>query len=120
MKVKRYEGKNIQDVVSKIKVDLGPGATILYMKDITQIYLGFSEQYIRSNRNHKINQYKSVIELREDDSLHLADEYVKETKKLKQLCVEYNSSYFEITNDYIDEINNIISFVGQLLKKSGN
>ncbi|MBN2483010.1 MAG: 50S ribosome-binding GTPase [Candidatus Omnitrophica bacterium] len=36
MKVKRYEGKNIQDVISKIKVDLGPGATILYMKDITQ------------------------------------------------------------------------------------
>ncbi len=36
MKVKRYEGKNIQEVISKIKVDLGPSATILYMKDITR------------------------------------------------------------------------------------
>lgn len=36
MRVKRYEGRNIQEVISKIKVDLGPSATVLYMKDITQ------------------------------------------------------------------------------------
>ncbi len=36
MKVKRYEGTTIQEIVSRIKLDLGPEASILFVKEIKQ------------------------------------------------------------------------------------
>ncbi|MBD3246365.1 MAG: hypothetical protein GF333_05075 [Candidatus Omnitrophica bacterium] len=39
MKVKRYEGNTVQEVLSKIKVDLGPEATILFIKERTRARL---------------------------------------------------------------------------------
>ncbi len=35
MKVKRYQGATIKEIVEKIKMDLGPDATILYIKEFT-------------------------------------------------------------------------------------
>ncbi|MCM8774558.1 MAG: flagellar biosynthesis protein FlhF [Candidatus Omnitrophica bacterium] len=36
MKVKRYEGRDIKEITSKIKLDLGPEATILFVKEFNQ------------------------------------------------------------------------------------
>lgn len=46
MKVKKYEGTGIKEIVERIKMDLGPEATILFMKEFTR------RKFLRRGERH--------------------------------------------------------------------
>jgi putative acetyltransferase len=87
----------------------------IYIKEIISFYLGFSKSYIDKYFESKILQHRCVIEARGYENDDTSEDYVLENKNQKQLCKDNNAMYFEIENDYKNEINKIYTWIDKEL-----
>lgn len=90
-----------------------------YQENIISFYLGFSSSYIKKYFKTKIIYNQSIIELRKytNDNTYL--NYIEENKKQKKLCQKYNGKYFEIKDNYNEEIDCACTWLDEVLVKRG-
>jgi len=84
-----------------------------YKANILSFYIGFSLSYIKKYFDSKVLGYRSVIEQRGElcDKWDVIDRFIQENKAQKEICNEYNARYFEINDDYEEEIKNIYDWI---------
>jgi len=81
-----------------------------YTMHIIPVFMGFSKSYIENNFLSKIIMYMSVIEEKEDEERPIT-QFIDEHDKLKKMCEESKVNYFEITENYSLEINDIYQWI---------
>jgi putative acetyltransferase len=88
-----------------------------YLNKIVFLYIIFSEQYIQKNIMEKIYKNRNIIENRGYD---FEGEYMKDYTltniKNKEICKNNGIKYFEIKEDYEEEINNIYEWIDEEIK----
>jgi putative acetyltransferase len=89
-----------------------------YLSEIIFFTIGFSENYIRNNieiiaecRN-TTGSYRNFWE-----EIISIDSYIKETNRIKKLCLLNNVTYFEICQEYMSEIENIYKWIDSKIQK---
>lgn len=122
MKVKRYEAATLEEVISKIKLDLGPEATIFHIKEIRQY------QSFRLFLTRKIEVIAGV----EDENgfsanaakLQMIQHELREVKEFMKDVLQQNTDSSKIRNlplplrqmqDRLIELEIDIEIVGQLI-----
>jgi len=93
--------------------ELEPG----YLNKIISFYLGFSTSYIEKYFKSKIQKYRSIIEKRGYECEDTEEFYILENKKQKEICEKQDAKYFEIQEDYENEINNVCAWLDDELSK---
>lgn len=78
--------------------------------EIIAVYLVFSEVYIRNNFD-LILQHESVIEQRKHTGDLTKDRFIADNAMLKASCIAAGVKYFEIQDDYRDEIKSIFAYI---------
>ena len=87
-----------------------------YYSKIIYCKIGFSEKYIRKYLQTKIVRHQNIIEYREEDSSITVEEYIKENKAIKELCNKNNIKYFEIKENYNNEIRDVNKWIHKKYK----
>lgn len=82
-----------------------------YSKEIISFYLGFAEKYILNSFDEKIIGNRSVIENRKYENSDIVQDYIFENKQQKKMCENADAKYFEITNDYEEEMDAVYSWI---------
>lgn len=82
-----------------------------YSEKIIPIFMGFSTNYIRLNFESKIKQYRNTIECRQSPEERTMDEVIKEHDEFKERCLQSDVTYFEIKNDYNEEILKVYDYI---------
>jgi len=88
-----------------------------YPEHILSFYLGFSPSYIEKYFDSRICKYRSVIEKRKYECEDTAESYARETMKQKELCMKNNAMYFEIHDDYEEEIQSVFTWIDDELAR---
>lgn len=83
-------------------------------KDILPLYLYFSESYIKNNF-HDIVNYENVIEKRKFSGDINVISFIKSNNDNRIKCEKFNLPYFEITENYKEEIKQVYSYIGERL-----
>lgn len=85
-----------------------------YLEHMIELYLGFSEHYIKSQFSSSILAYKSVIEHKEfDDAYMNIDNFVRLHYEQEQKCKMNQMNYFKINEDYSKEIIKIYDWIDE-------
>lgn len=82
-----------------------------YQKQIIPLYIGFSKHYIEKNFISGIVGHRSEIEDRGYDSYINPEFCIREHAKQKALCEENNVMFFEINEDYNQEIKTAYEWI---------
>jgi len=84
-----------------------------YLRQIIALYIGFSKNYIEKHFD-SIIEHRSEIEQKEFDSYYMnKDNFIKLHSQVKERCKENNVMFFEINDNYSEEINNIYKWIGE-------
>lgn len=87
-----------------------------YKESIISVFLGFSTSYIQDNYESKILKNRSVIEDRgeliaEDISDFTRKIYIKENDEFRRRCDKAGENFFEIKNNYEEEIVMVYDYI---------
>ncbi|MCL2573734.1 MAG: 2-phosphoglycerate kinase [Defluviitaleaceae bacterium] len=92
-----------------------------YLADVISFYLGFSMSYIERHFETKILKHRSVIEQRGElcDGWDTMERYILENEAQKEICEKSGAKYFEIQDDYEEEIKCVYGWIdGEISRKS--
>jgi putative acetyltransferase len=87
------------------------------------LYIIFSEQYIRKNLSGKIKENRRVVENRMytfEETNEYIEKYILVNKNNKEKCIKSSIKYFEIEEDYEEEIRNIYKWVEEKINDMKN
>jgi len=87
-----------------------------YLENILSVFQFFSEQYILENLDAKILKFRSAVERRSDIDDITAETLIKQTKRLKEQCMKHKVTFYEIEDDYSEEITEVKNFVLEHLR----
>lgn len=91
-----------------------------YPNQIVSVFLVFSTNYIEENFASNIIKYRNVIETRKYNEIRPITQFIYEHNELRKECIQYGVEYFEIDNNYEEEIEKIFDFIenkiGELLE----
>ncbi|MGG6310123.1 2-phosphoglycerate kinase [Paenibacillus macerans] len=82
-----------------------------YSDNIISVFLGFSTKYIVDNFVSKIITHRNAIETRLYSEDRTLEEYELEHDEIRRSCLRYGVDYFEINEDYEQEINKVYDFI---------
>ncbi len=91
-----------------------------YQEEIVSVFLGFSAKYVEVNYKSKIIQHRNAIEKRfyfEDRALI---QFISEHDEFRRKCIENGVNYFEIENDYGEEISKVYDYIDSRVKTLNN
>jgi len=75
------------------------------------VFLGFSTTYIRQNFQSNIVQHRNAIEARMYPEERTVAEYTHEHDVFREKCAASNVPYFEIRENYEEEIANVYAYI---------
>ena len=81
-----------------------------YPDQIISVFLGFSTNYIKENFKSGIIKYRSVMENRGPEERPVT-QFIREHNEFRKKCMRNNVNYFEIDNDYKEEIKRVYDFM---------
>jgi putative acetyltransferase len=81
------------------------------------LYIGFSQKYIENNYESGIVKFNSVIETRDSDAVDSIEQLVLQHLEQKAVCDKYNAAFFEIIENYLDEMNEIYKWIDLEISK---
>ena len=84
-----------------------------YLEKIIALYIGFSTNYLKKNFESGIIEHRSVIEKKDYDDYMNQDNFIKLHSQTKEACKNNNAKFFEINDDYEDEINNVYKWIDE-------
>ena len=87
-----------------------------YLKKITSFYLGFSKAYVDRFYQSKIIGNRCAIEDRKYEDSSTAEEYILENRRQKKLCERHGAKYFEIDEDYQEEMGRVYSWIDEAMR----
>jgi hypothetical protein len=82
-----------------------------YSEKIISVFLGFSTKYIKENFKSKIVKHRNVIESRGYPEEETITEYINEHDEFRRKCSENSVEYFEIDEDYEEEIIKVYDYI---------
>ena len=82
-----------------------------YFREIISFYLGFSKSYVENFFQSKIVANRCAIEARGYENENSTIDYIVENGVQKALCMETGAKYFEIDNNYGNEIEAVYSWL---------
>lgn len=88
-----------------------------YSQHIISVFLGFSTTYIRQNFQSNIVQHRNAIEARMYPEEGTVAEYIHEHDVFREKCVASDVPYFEIRENYEEEIANVYAYIDREKKK---
>ena len=84
-----------------------------YLRHIIALYIGFSEHYLDKHFN-SIIEHRSEIEQKEFDSHYMnKDNFIKLHSQVKECCKRHNVKFFEINDNYLEEMNNVYKWIDE-------
>ena len=87
-----------------------------YINQIIPVFMGFSKQYLEGNFTSRVLKFKSSIELRDIPEERPLEWFIEAHEKWKMLCKESNIQYFEINNDYENDVSEIFQWIATQIK----
>lgn len=91
--------------------------TTPYSKHIISLFIGFSQNYIEHNFFTDIHTHRCDIETRSYDEDRTILQFIEEHRRLKLVCSQHNSTYFEIEDKYEKEIENVYLWIDSQVEK---
>ena len=91
-----------------------------YRQHITAVFLGFSENYIRENYENDIMKYASIIEQRGKDELEPIENYILKNAGVKKECEKHGCDFYEIDDEYEQEIAQIMALIDEKISVEAN
>lgn len=82
-----------------------------YLDQITPVFMGFSESYIKDNFENGILAYRSIVEARDYEEDRPVRDFISEHQNLKSLCKASPFKYFEIEKDYEQEMALVYDYI---------
>jgi len=87
-----------------------------YLSKTIFLYIIFSEQYIRKNLMEKIIGNRNIVEKRGSDMESMVEymemeKYILENKNNKEKCENNRIKYFEIKEEYEEEVKSIYKWI---------
>ena len=86
-----------------------------YSDQIISVFLGFSTKYIKENFTSGIIKHRNAIETRNYPEEGSIAQYIKMHDESRKKCIENGVEYFEINNDYEEEILSVYNWLFALL-----
>ncbi|AHV96976.1 hypothetical protein [Paenibacillus sabinae] len=86
-----------------------------YNGNIITVFLGFSTKYINENFIN-ITKFRNAIENRAYPEERTIDEFINEHVECRTKCLEHGMMYFEIDQDYEEEINKVYDYIDLKMK----
>lgn len=85
-----------------------------YLEQIIALYIGFSKDYLEKHFDSGIIEHRSEIEQKEFDNYYMTkDNFIKLHSQVKELCKKNNAKFFEINDNYSEEINNVYKWIDE-------
>jgi len=75
-----------------------------YLRNVTLLYLGFSQSYIEMYFESGIIGNRCAIEDRKYENTCTSQDFILANMRQKEVCAEHGAKYFEINEDYLREI----------------
>lgn len=88
-----------------------------YLDQIISVFIGFSTNYIKENFAKNIIKHRRVIENRNYEEDRPITQFINEHDELRKKCIENGVEYFEIDNDYEEEIQRVYDFIENSINK---
>lgn len=88
-----------------------------YLKDIIPIFIGFSEDYIKTNFESHIIKHRSIIERRDYPEERSISDFIKENRNFEDRCQQHNLPYFKVYEDYTDDLEKAYDYIDSHLRK---
>lgn len=89
-----------------------------YSDHIISVFIGFSTKYIIENFTSNIIKYRSVIETRDYPEERPITQFINEHDEFRKKCIENDVDYFEINNNYEEEIIKVYDFIDNRISKT--
>jgi len=86
-----------------------------YLSEIISFYLGFSDSYIQKYFHSNVQKYRSVIEERGYECEDTPERYALENRKQKEICEKYGAKYFEINENYEQEMSLVFDWIHTII-----
>lgn len=91
-----------------------------YLNQIIAVYIGFSKNYLDKHFISGIIEHRSEIEQRDIDDYMNPDNFIKLHTQLKARCEMNHAQFFEINDNYEEEMSKVYQCIDeQLLDKGG-
>lgn len=90
----------------------------LICQNVEAIYLGFSEEYI-SKHYFDLIKYENIIEKRLVPEERAVKYFIEGNLRVKRQCLEQGLPYFEITDNYEQEINLTYNYLDEKIRLAG-
>jgi putative acetyltransferase len=88
-----------------------------YLKQIIALYIGFSKDYLENHFDLGIVEHRSEIEQKECDYSYMnKDNFIKLHSEVKELCKKSNANFFEINDNYTEEIHNVYKWIDEQIE----
>lgn len=84
-----------------------------YSKNIISVFLGFSIRYIQEHFHSEIIKHRNIIEERGYEGDQTIQEYIQEQDEIRENCLKHHVSYFEIEENYVEEIKEVYDYIDQ-------
>jgi putative acetyltransferase len=91
-----------------------------YYEKIIYFCICFSEQYIRKNIETKIYNNRSIIEYKEEGFIENIEKYILENKNKKNGSKNNSIKYFEIKENYEEEMQNVCDWIDNEIENIKN
>ncbi|WDV45786.1 2-phosphoglycerate kinase [Clostridiaceae bacterium M8S5] len=88
-----------------------------YLRDIISVYIGFSNRYIKEKYESNIIGFRSVVEKRIYPEDRPISHFINKHEKFRHKCGKDNVKYFEIDNNYEDEIKRVYEYIDNEIQK---
>lgn len=84
-----------------------------YLEHIIALYIGFSKDYIEKHFISGIIEHRSEIELKDYDAYMNKENFIKLHTQQKELCRQNNAQFFEINDNYEEEMNSVYKWIDE-------
>lgn len=87
-----------------------------YLQQIITLYIGFSKHYLEEHFVTGIVEHRSEIELKDCDDYMNQENFIMLHTRLKERCLKNNAMFYEINEDYEQEINQVYNWIDEQVK----
>ena len=87
-----------------------------YLEQIIALYIGFSKNYLEKHFDLGIVEHRSEIEQKDHDDYMNRDNFIKLHSQTKELCRKHDAKFFEINDNYIEEMTNVYKWIDEQVK----
>lgn len=91
-----------------------------YLENIILLYMIFSERYIKKSFTKGIYENRNIVENRlceMENKNDFVERYIDENKRNKEYCIKNNVQYFEIVEDYAEEIKSVYEWIEKKIRQ---